>query len=205
MEAAPESLPWTDVYKILIGSVVPRPIGWVSTVSAEGVRNAAPFSFFNGACAVPMIVTFAPMRFDSGGKKDSLANIEALGEFVVNIVTEPALEAMTLTSDEHPAEVDEFEVAGLTAAPSVIVRPPRIAESPINFECKLRQLLHFGDGPGSGSLVVGEVVYIHVADRLFTKGRIDPALLRPVARMGGPFYARPELLEFKRRPSTLER
>ena len=205
MEADPKALPWTEAYKLPIGSVVPRPIAWVSSLSPEGIRNVAPFSFFNGVCAVPMIVTFAPMRFGSGNKKDSLANIESSGEFVINIVTEPLIEAMAATSEEYPSDVDEFVVAGLTAAPSVAVRAPRIAESPINFECKLRQVLHFGDTAGSGSLVVGEVVYLHVADRLIADGRVEPKLLQPVARMGGPLYARPELLDFKRRPSSLER
>jgi flavin reductase (DIM6/NTAB) family NADH-FMN oxidoreductase RutF len=200
METAARDLPWRDTYKLLVGSVVPRPIGWISSRSPEGINNVAPFSFFNVACAAPPIVTFAPMRDgDTGEKKDTLHNVEATGEFVVNIVTEPLLERMDLTGEDFPPEVDEFAAVGLTAAPSRVVVPPRVAESPVHFECRVRQVLHFGETAGSGALVIGEVVHLHVDDALLDGGRIDPARLQPVARMGGPRYARPQLLDYLRK------
>jgi flavin reductase (DIM6/NTAB) family NADH-FMN oxidoreductase RutF len=192
-------LAWTDAYHLLVGAIVPRPIAWVSTTAADGVQNIAPFSFFMGVCAKPMLLAFAPMRFFSGERKDTLANIEATGEFVVNVVTEPRLQAMDATSEEFDAEVDEFSAVGLTPAPSAIVKPPRIAESPINMECVLETALHFGTEPGGGSLVIGRVVHVWVSDDVLNAGRIDATLLRPVARMAGPLYSRPELLAFKRR------
>jgi flavin reductase (DIM6/NTAB) family NADH-FMN oxidoreductase RutF len=130
--------------------------------------------------------------------KDTLANIRETEEFVVNVATEPTLEQMDTTGRPYPAHIDEFEVAGLTPAPSRVVKPPRIAESPVNFECKLHALVPLGDGPGSATLVLGRAVALHIHDDVLRNGRIDPTLLRPVARMGGPFYARPDVLPFRR-------
>ncbi len=183
---------------MLISSVVPRPIGWVSTISAAGVHNVAPFSFFNGFGANPVILGFSPMSTEAMPQKDTLANVRALGEFVINIATEATLAQMDTTGLVYPPEVDEFVVAGLTPAPSRVVRPPRILESPINFECTLFKLVPLGDGDGSATLVLGRAVHVHVHDSVLRDGRIDPALLQPVARMGGPFYARPEILPFRR-------
>lgn len=201
METDPRTIPWRDGYRLLIGSIVPRPIGWVSTQSALGINNIAPFSFFNAACAAPMVVTFAPMRdSDTGNKKDTLNNVEATGEFVINIVTEPLLERMDRTGESYPPEIDEFAAVGLTPVPSHVVKPPRIAEAPVHFECRVLHVLHFGEGvPGSGSLVVGEVVHIHADDDVLENGRISFARLRPIARMGGPLYARPHIVDYERR------
>jgi flavin reductase (DIM6/NTAB) family NADH-FMN oxidoreductase RutF len=138
------------------------------------------------------------MATDDRPLKDTLANIRETAEFVINIATESTLEQMDMTGRPYPAHVDEFEMAKLTPAPSRAVGPPRIAESPINFECKLHALVPLGDGAGSSTLVLGRAVHLHVADDVLRNGRIDPALLRPVARMGGPFYARPEILPYRR-------
>jgi flavin reductase (DIM6/NTAB) family NADH-FMN oxidoreductase RutF len=181
-----------------ISSVVPRPIAWVSSTSPEGVHNVAPFSFFNCFSADPMILGFAPMNADDRPQKDTLANVTALGEFVVNIANEPTLEKMDATGLPYPPEVDEFVAAGLTPARAVSVAVPRVAEAPINFECVLHRLVPLGDGRGSGTLVLGRVVHLRVDDAVMRNGRIDPGLLKPVARMGGPFYARPEILPYRR-------
>lgn len=177
---------------------MPRPVAWVSTTSAEGILNIAPFSFFNAFSANPMILGFAPMASEDRPQKDTLANVKALGEFVINIATESTLVAMDATGRLYPPEVDEFVVAGLTPAPSVAVKPPRIAESPINFECKLFALVPLGEGLGSSTLVLGQAVHLRIADAILRDGKVDPALLQPVARMGGPLYARPEILPFRR-------
>ncbi len=177
---------------------MPRPIAWVSTTSAGGIHNVAPFSFFNGFGAAPVILGFATMWGEGRPQKDTLANVKARGEFVVNIATEATLKQMDTTGRVYPPEVDEFVVAGLTPAPSLKVDVPRIAESPINFECKLFSLVPLGEGEGSATLVLGRAVHVRIADEVLRDGRIDPALLHPVARMGGPFYARPEILPFRR-------
>ncbi|MBI2876540.1 MAG: flavin reductase family protein, partial [Candidatus Tectomicrobia bacterium] len=171
MEFDPSALPWQSIYKILIGSIVPRPIGWISTVSPAGQPNLAPFSFFNGVCANPPHVLFCPMiRGSDGQTKDTLRNVRQTGEFVVNIVSEPLAQAMNLSSTEFPPEVNEFEVAGLAVAPSIKVRPPRVAASLVQFECRLAQIIDLGSGPGSGSVVIGEVVYVHVRDEMLIGG-----------------------------------
>lgn len=176
-------------YKLMIGSVLPRPIAFVSTISADGIVNLAPFSFFTGISSKPMTIAFAPSRKPGGVKKDTLANIEATGEFVVNIVTETITEAMNNTATDFPAEINEFEQAGLTELPSEIVAPPRVKESPIHMECKLVQIVHVGpEESGGGALVIGEVVRYHVNDDLIENGRIDTGKLQPVGRLAGMEY-----------------
>lgn len=207
MEADPASLPWKSVYKILIGSVVPRPIGWISTVDAAGVANLAPFSFFNAVSSRPPMVLFCPtVRATDRSPKDTLRNLRLTGEFVVNIVTESLAEAMNLTSTEFPPEVDEFEAAGLTAAPSAVVAPPRVAESPIHFECRVHQIVEVGAEPGGGSVVLGRIVHLHVdASVLVGDDKIDLRALRPIGRLAGGAYCRvTEIFEMPRPPSQLK-
>lgn len=179
-----------DNYKLLIGSVVPRPIAFVSTQAAEGTLNLAPFSFFTGVCSNPPTILFCPMvRGSDGQKKDTLINIEATGEFVVNVVSEDIVRPMNQTAAEYSREVDEFRESGLTPAPSLIVKPPRVLESPVSMECKLQQVVYVGDGGvGSGSVVLGTVVQFHVRADLYDKGRIDTLGLQPVARLAGAAY-----------------
>lgn len=192
MEAAPSSLPWKSVYKILIGSVVPRPIGWISTADAAGRRNLAPFSFFNAVASRPPMVAFSTtIRETDSAWKDTLRNVRATGEFVVNIVTERLAEAMNLTSTEFPPEVDEFEAAGLTPVPSAAVAPPRVAESPIHFECRVHQIVEVGDEPGGGALVLGRIVHLHVDPSVLVgEDKIDLEALRPIGRLSGAGYCR---------------
>lgn len=183
-----------NIYKLLIGSVVPRPIAFVSTVNAEGRRNLAPFSFFNAVCPNPPVVCFSPVyRPGADGRhaaKDTLRNIEQTGEFVVNIVSEDFAEAMNATSADFPPEVDEFEISGLTPAPSLIVRPPRVAEARVQMECKLLQLVRVSERPLGACLVLGQVVRFHIDDAIVEDFRIDPDKLRAIGRMGGSTYTR---------------
>ena len=147
MEINPAELPLKETYKLITGAVVPRPIAWVSTINAEGQPNLAPYSFFNGVCSKPPTVLFCPgVRGTDGGHKDTLNNVRATEEFVINVVTETTAEAMNKTATELPSNINEFEYAGLNTAPSQRVKPPRLAESPINFECKLTDIVQIGDG-----------------------------------------------------------
>ena len=208
MEAAPLELTGRQLHRFLLGSILPRPIGWISTVGKEGRPNLAPFSHFNVVCFDPPHVMFAPtVRGTDGGIKDTLRNVRVSGEFVVNIVTEELAESMNVTSTEFPPEVDEFKVAKLTAASSSVVTPPRVEESPIHFECKVAHIYDIGEEVGAGSVVIGEVVHLHVDERvLLDNGRIDLAALKPIGRMVGKYYIGAEhVWEMERPPSQLGR
>ena len=184
----PRSARQQDIYKLMIGAIVPRPIALVSTVSHDGILNLAPFSFFTGISSRPPLICFCPgPRSEPGSRKDTLINISRNNEFVVNIVSEEIAEAMNLTSGEYPPETDEFKIAGLTPIPSDLVKPPRVAESPVNLECRVRLAVEFSQEPGGGNIVIGEVLRFHVDDRVIAENlRIDPDKLRAVGRMGGP-------------------
>ena len=187
----PASAAPTEVYKVMIGAIVPRPIAFVSTVSPEGIRNLAPFSFFTGISANPPVICFSPMvRGADGARKDTLQNIERTREFVVNVVSEEFVRQMNICSTEFPPEIDEFEASGLTPIPSDVVKPPRVKESHINMECTLVEIVNVSPKPLGGSIVLGEVVRFHVDDALIDNYRIDPDKLHAVGRMGGPSYTR---------------
>lgn len=207
MQFDPQTAPAGALSKIINGSVVPRPIAWVSSVDANGVPNLAPFSFFNVAAHKPPTLLFCvEVRGTDGGVKDTYKNILATKQYVINIATEPLAEAMNLSSTELPPERNEFEVAGLTAAPSVRVIAPRVAESPVSFECELRQVVPIGDGtPGSSWIMIGEIVYIHVADDIINeKFYIDAQKLGAIGRLSGFGYTRTtNTFDMKRPPSQL--
>jgi flavin reductase (DIM6/NTAB) family NADH-FMN oxidoreductase RutF len=206
MEFNPQELAWQSIYKLMIGSIVPRPIGWISTVDLDGRPNLAPFSFFNAVCPNPPHVVFCPMiRGTDSAHKDTLRNLQATGEFVVNIVTEELSEAMNLTSTELPASINEFVLAGLVAEPSVRVRPPRVAASPVHYECQVAHILEFGDHPGSGAAVIGQVLHLHVSDSvLIGEDKIDLARLKPIGRLAGSAYCRvTDVFELTRPASQL--
>jgi flavin reductase (DIM6/NTAB) family NADH-FMN oxidoreductase RutF len=197
MIVSPSDLPHSELYNILLNSVAPRPIGWVSTTSASGQLNLAPFSFFNAVCVDPPLLAFAPglrrpkqAEFAHGEAKDTLRNIRETREFVVNIVTYELAEKMNLTSGEYDASVNEFEVAKLTPQPSAVVRPHRVAESPVSFECRLHQILDFSTAPTSSSLVIGQIVSIHMNDAHLKGGKLDRNSLDLIGRMGGLQYTR---------------
>ena len=177
----------TANYKLIIGSILPRPIAFVSTVDANGGHNLAPFSFFTGVAAEPPTVCFAPLRrFSDGQEKDTLRNIRATEEFVINVVTEDLVERANDTAAEFPPDVSEFEKTGLTPAACEVIAAPRVKESPLSMECKLVQIVEVGaEGAGGGSLVIGEVVRFHVADELIDGGRIDTGALQPIGRLAG--------------------
>jgi flavin reductase (DIM6/NTAB) family NADH-FMN oxidoreductase RutF len=182
---------YRNIYKLMVGVIVPRPIAFVSSISPEGIRNLAPFSFFTGISANPPVICFCPMiRLSDGLRKDTLRNIEATKEFVVNVVSEEFAEQMNICSTEFPPEVDEFEKSRLTPIPSGLVKPPRVKESRINMECKLVQIIHVSSRQLGGSIVVGEVLRFHVADDLYEDYKVDPDKLKPIGRMGGPTYTR---------------
>ena len=155
MTIDPATIDTRTTYKLMIGMIVPRPIAFVSTVSAAGVLNLAPFSFFTGLGANPPAVCFCPSNRADGSHKDTLVNIEATGEFVVNMVSEAIAEQMNLTSGEYPPDVDEFALSGLTPTPSQAVKPPRVRESPAAMECRLLQVVRISPLPDGGNLVIG--------------------------------------------------
>lgn len=190
MELDPEKMELKDRYGLLISVIQPRPIAWVSTQDKNGSLNLAPFSFFTGIAAKPMSVCFAPVRNRLGQKKDTLINVEETRQFVVNIATEHTADKMNQTSADYPYGVSEFEKAGLTPAPSVRVSPPRVGESLVNLECELIQAVSLGDGPLGGSLVIGRVVYVHVADGIWKNGRISHRDLKAIGRLEGAWYAK---------------
>ncbi|RPI33439.1 MAG: flavin reductase family protein [Chloroflexota bacterium] len=207
MEFSPDTLPWNSLYKIMIGSILPRPIGWISSIDMEGRPNLAPFSFFNAVCANPPTILFCPMvRGSDLNPKDTLNNVRSTGEFVANIVTEELALAMNVTSTEFPAEIDEFRAAGLTPVPSVVVRPFRVGESPIHYECRVTEIVDLGEQSGGGSIVIGRIVHLHVSDEVLIGGdKIDLARLKPIGRLAGSAYCRvTDVFEMVRPPSQIK-
>jgi flavin reductase (DIM6/NTAB) family NADH-FMN oxidoreductase RutF len=184
----PKTIPARVAYQILIGAVIPRPIGFISSVSAEGVVNLAPFSFFNAICAEPPMLMFSTVN--RRPEKDTLVNVKATREFVANIVSHEIARQMNLTSGDYAPGVDEFDVSGLTPLPSQIVKPPCVQESPVSMECKVRHIIQVSDQPSGATVIIGEVVLFHVRDSIMDKDMlIDPGKLNPIARLGGPSYS----------------
>jgi flavin reductase (DIM6/NTAB) family NADH-FMN oxidoreductase RutF len=204
MDISPSELKHPDFYHVLISAIAPRPIAWVSTLSTDGRPNLAPFSFFTVVSAQPPLLGFSPgPRRTKEGRvsKDTLRNVRDTGEFVVNVVTFEVGEAMNQTSGEYEHSVNEFELATLKQRPSQIVSPPQVAESPVSFECKLRQILDFGDPP-TGSFVIGEIVSLHMDDGVLREGRLDGNALDLIGRLGGTQYSRTQPRFDMHRPKT---
>jgi len=187
----PSQIEYNDIYKLMTGLIVPRPIAFVSTVDVVGIRNLAPFSYFTACSSNPPVVCFSTtVRSGPRQYKDTLENVRATGEFVVNIVSEEFAEQMNMASADVPPEVDEFALSGLTPIASDLVRPPRVAESKVQMECRLRQIIAVSDKPGGGFLILGEVLRFHILDSLLDGYKVDPEKLKAIGRMGGPTYTR---------------
>lgn len=188
----PKSLPVKDRYGLLVGTVAPRPIALASTVDAEGRRNLAPFSYFNVFSIDPPVLMVGPtLRGRDGTVKDTLANARATGEIVVNLVDHAMVEGTSLSSSDYPADVDEFAKAGFTPVDSDTVKPARVGEAPVAFECTVTQIIELGDGPGAGQTLVCEVQRVHIADDVLGEdGKPDAHAIDLVGRCGGNFYVR---------------
>jgi len=188
----PENQSVKELHKLMIGSIVPRPIALISTISEDNVYNLAPFSYFSGVCSNPPTIVFAPGRRGwDGEKKDTLINIENKKEFVVNLVSESFADKMVSCATDFEASVDEFSVSSLTPKKSKIVKPPLVLESKINLECKLNQIIEIGNGErGSGFLVIGTIVLFHIDDAVFEKGKINLEKLMPIGRLAGDWYSK---------------
>ena len=192
MKFDPDKQSFKDNHRLMIGSIVPRPIAFVSTKSKNGILNLAPFSYFNGVCSNPPTIMFAPARRGYDGlTKDTLNNIRDTEEFVVNIVSEGIVEPMVACATDFEKEVNEFEVSGLTPVDSVKVAPPCVKESKVSFECRLQTIVTVGEAePGGGFVVIGNIVMFHVDDDVYRDGRIDLDALKPVGRLAGNNYSR---------------
>lgn len=191
----PAHHPQRQIYKLMTGIIVPRPVALVSTVDAGGAANLAPFSFFSGVGSAPPTVLFCPALRTSGTgrdaqRKDTLRNVEETHEFVINVVSEAISAQANTTAAEVAPEVDEFHLAGLTPLASEMVRPPRVAESPAQMECRLLRVIYTSHAPGGGVIVLGEVVRFHVREDLVEDFRVDPAGLDAVGRMAGNTWVR---------------
>jgi flavin reductase (DIM6/NTAB) family NADH-FMN oxidoreductase RutF len=196
MSFDPEKLDVAERYKLMVGAIVPRPIAFVSTVSPDGRENLAPYSFFCGVGSNPMTVAFCPASKGDGTDKDSLRNSlpapEGVGHFVVNVATEAYAREMAACGEELAWGESEFDLSGLTPAPSVVVRPPRVLESPVAFECETLDVIRTNPGaPGGGNLVLGRVVWVHAAEGLVDERfHVDADALAAIGRMGGAAYVR---------------
>lgn len=197
MELDPAALAQPDRYKLLIGGIVPRPIALISTIAPDGRPNLAPFSFFCGVGSDPMMLLFCPANKPDGSEKDSLRNAMpesegGTGQFVVNVATEDYAAKVAGAAEPLLYGESEFELVGLTPGPSRLVRPPRVAESPLAFECLTDRIIRTGPGiPSAGNIVLGRVVHVFVRDDLINdRYHIDPARLNAIGRMGGTTYAR---------------
>jgi len=180
LEVSPEDWQTKDFYHLMTSLVIPRPIGWMSTISGAGVRNLAPYSYFNLMGSDPFYVAFG-----STGIKDSVTNLREVPEFVANIVSMHVLEEMNFTSGNFPRDEDEYQWAGLTPVPSAKVRPPRVGEARAHLECEMVQIVT----DRNTHIVLGRIVHAHVDQSVWKEGRVDPRLLDPVCRLSGSGYA----------------
>ncbi|MFN4906085.1 MAG: flavin reductase family protein [Planctomycetota bacterium] len=202
MQIEISKIPVTEAYQWIVSLVAPRPIAWVTTLSSSGVVNLAPFSFFNVFGANPPVVVFSPTLKRDSGKKDTLINIENHGEFVIHASTQRDIDAINASSASLSPELSEVEYVGKKTVPSTLVKVPRLADAPFALECKLRQIVPVGTGPISANLIIGDIVMMHIDPAILGKdGKVDPMLLRSVARLGGEHWCRSTDLFQMERPS----
>lgn len=195
------------MHSYLLGAIAPRPIAFASTVDSHGQVNLSPFSFFNVFGANPPVLIFSPARRGRDNTtKHTYENVLEVPEVVINIVNYSMVQQMSLASTEYPRGVNEFVKAGFTETPSERVKPPRVAESPASFECKVLKVIQTGDQGAAGNLIICEVVLAHIQDSILdTEGRIDPFKLDAVARMGGDWYCRAQGDAIFKVPKPLDR
>ena len=202
MQIEISKIPVTEAYQWIVSLVAPRPIAWVTTLSSSGVVNLAPFSFFNVFGANPPVMVFSPTLNRDSGKKDTLINIEHHGEFVIHASTQRDIDAINASSASLSPELSEVEYVGKKTVPSTLVKVPRLADAPFALECKLRQIVPVGTGPISANLIIGDIVMMHIDPAILGKdGKVDPMLLRSVARLGGEHWCRSTDLFQMERPS----
>jgi len=203
----PREIPTPKLHGYLLGAVSPRPICFASTVDKEGLVNLSPYSFFNVFSANPPVMIFSPARrVRDNTTKHTLENVHQTREVVINIVSYDMVQQMSLSSTEYPKEVNEFVKAGFTEIASEVVKPPRVKESPVQFECKVKEIVALGNEGGAGNLVICEVVKLHLNENILDEnGRIDPLKIDTVARMGGNWYSRAKsgLFEVEKPLTTL--
>ena len=186
MLLSPFDIPSKERYKIVTATILPRPIAWVSTLGADGVPNLAPFSFFTVASSDPFTLLFSCSHKPDGSKKDTWANAQASGEFVVNLTNQATAEAMNITATTFPHGVSEFDAAGLTTAPCRTVAAPRVAAAPVSFECKLTQIVEVGEN----AVIFGAVQMIHIDDAIYDGKYVNLAAMQPIGRLAGSGYCR---------------
>ncbi len=188
----PSETPQADLHQYLLGAVSPRPICFASTISKDGVPNLAPYSFFNVFSSNPPVAVFSSNRRGvDNTTKDTLANVLEQGEVVINVVTHDIVHQMTVTSINYPSDTSEFEKAGLTPLPSDLVQPFRVAESPVQMECKVRDVISLGETPGAGNLILCDIIRLHINEAILgDDGKIDPHKIDLMGRMGRAFYCR---------------
>lgn len=191
-EFDPKSIKTPELHGILLGAIAPRPIAFASTIDKEGNVNLSPFSFFNVFGSNPPTLIFSPARRGRDNTtKHSYENVKEVAEVVINIANYPMVEQMSLASTEYDKGVNEFVKAGFTEAKSTKVKPPRVAESPVAFECKVKQIIETGEDGGAGNLIICEVIHIHLNEAILDEnGKIDPFKLDPIGRLGGNWYSR---------------
>jgi flavin reductase (DIM6/NTAB) family NADH-FMN oxidoreductase RutF len=191
MQFDPESLSPNQVYALMIRAITPRPIAWVSTISEKGIPNLAPFSYFAGVASKPASLLFSVANRPDGSLKDTMRNLRLIPQFVVNVVPYQLAEPMFKTSEELEYESSEFEHANLLMEPSRKVSPPRVGSSPIRMECEVLQIIPVGEGAGGSKVVIGRILLFDVSnDVLDSDGKIDPAKVDSIGRLGGMGYCR---------------
>ena len=187
----PETTPVAEVYATMIRAITPRPIAWVSTISPKGITNLAPFSYFSGTGSIPPSLMFSVVNRADGARKDTIRNIETSKQFVINIVPFRIAEAMFKTAGEFDYEESEFDAANLTIKPSQRVAPPGVAESPIQIECELIQIVNVGEGPSAANVVIGKILLFDIDESVLNAdAKIDPEKVDAIGRMGGRTYCR---------------